>query len=44
MSHLQDAIDSLDVELDADEINFLEEPYQPHEVSGHPITELPGQH
>ncbi|MFJ4095205.1 aldo/keto reductase [Kitasatospora sp. NPDC089913] len=44
MSHLQDAIDSLDVELDADEIDFLEEPYQPHEVSGHPITELPGQH
>ncbi|ASF07005.1 putative aldo/keto reductase [Nocardia brasiliensis NBRC 14402] len=44
MSHLQDAIDALDVELDEEEINYLEEPYQPHSVVGHPITELPGQH
>ncbi|MFI5930578.1 aldo/keto reductase [Actinoplanes sp. NPDC051494] len=44
MGHLQDAIDAVDVELDADEISYLEELYQPHEVSGHPITHLPGQH
>lgn len=44
MSHLQDAIDATDVELDEEEINYLEEPYQPHHVVGHPITQLPGQH
>jgi aryl-alcohol dehydrogenase (NADP+) len=44
MSHLDDAIAALDVELDDDEISYLEEPYQPHNVVGHPITELPGQH
>jgi 1-deoxyxylulose-5-phosphate synthase len=44
MRHLQDAIDALDVELDDEEINYLEEPYQPHNVAGHPITALPGQH
>jgi aryl-alcohol dehydrogenase (NADP+) len=44
MRHLQDAIDALDVELDDEEIAYLEEPYRPHDVAGHPITELPGQH
>jgi 1-deoxyxylulose-5-phosphate synthase len=44
MSHLQDAIDALDVVLDDEEINYLEELYQPHNVAGHPITALPGQH
>jgi aryl-alcohol dehydrogenase (NADP+) len=44
MRHLQDAITALDVELDDKEINYLEEPYQPHNVVGHPITALPGQH
>ncbi|MFI9365126.1 aldo/keto reductase [Kitasatospora sp. NPDC053057] len=44
MSHLQDAIAAVDVELDDEEISYLEEPYQPHEVVGHPITEWPGQH
>ncbi|GAA2596449.1 aldo/keto reductase [Streptomyces tubercidicus] len=44
MSHLQDAIDALDVVLDEEEINYLEELYQPHNVVGHPITSLPGQH
>ncbi|MEV6851723.1 aldo/keto reductase [Actinoplanes sp. NPDC051411] len=42
--HLDDAIAALDVELDEEEINYLEEPYQPHPVAGHPITQLPGQH
>ncbi|MFH9347525.1 aldo/keto reductase [Kitasatospora sp. NPDC017646] len=44
MSHLQDAIAAVDVELDEEEISYLEEPYQPHEVVGHPITQWPGQH
>ena len=44
MNHLEDAIAAVDVELDDEEINYLEEPYQPHDVVGHPITELPGQH
>ncbi|KDN75924.1 aldo/keto reductase [Streptomyces olindensis] len=44
MSHLQDAIDALDVVLDDEEIEYLEELYEPHNVSGHPITSLPGQH
>jgi 1-deoxyxylulose-5-phosphate synthase len=32
--HLADAIDALDVELSADEIAHLEEPYEPHRVAG----------
>jgi aryl-alcohol dehydrogenase (NADP+) len=44
MSHLQDAIDALDVVLEDEEISYLEELYQPHNVAGHPITSLPGQH
>jgi aryl-alcohol dehydrogenase-like predicted oxidoreductase len=34
-AHLADAVASLDVTLDADEVASLEEPYQPHEVAGH---------
>ena len=44
MRHLDDAIAALDVELDDEEISYLEEPYKPDNVVGHPITELPGQH
>ena len=32
--HLDDAVASVDLELSAEEIARLEEPYQPHEVSG----------
>jgi aryl-alcohol dehydrogenase-like predicted oxidoreductase len=32
--HLEDAITAVDVELSADEMARLEEPYQPHQVSG----------
>jgi aryl-alcohol dehydrogenase-like predicted oxidoreductase len=34
-SHLSDAIAAVDVELDADEVAYLEEPYTPHTVAGH---------
>jgi len=34
MSHLSDAVAAVDVELDPDEIAFLEEPYVPHAVAG----------
>jgi aryl-alcohol dehydrogenase-like predicted oxidoreductase len=34
LSHLSDAIAAVDVELDPDEIAFLEEPYVPHAVAG----------
>jgi aryl-alcohol dehydrogenase (NADP+) len=34
-SHLDDAIASLDITLTDDEVARLEEPYRPHEVSGH---------
>jgi aryl-alcohol dehydrogenase-like predicted oxidoreductase len=33
-SHLSDAIAAVDVELDADEAAYLEEPYVPHAVAG----------
>jgi len=33
-NHLEDAIAALDVKLTAEEIEFLEEPYVPHEVTG----------
>lgn len=35
MSHLEEAIDTLDIQLSAKEIEFLEEPYHPHPVLGH---------
>lgn len=35
MKHLDEAIAALDIQLDADEIKRLEEPYQPHPVLGH---------
>ncbi|MCW2527652.1 MAG: alcohol dehydrogenase [Pseudonocardiales bacterium] len=34
-SHLTDAVASLAIALDADEIAYLEEPYQPHTIAGH---------
>jgi aryl-alcohol dehydrogenase-like predicted oxidoreductase len=33
-SHLADAIAAVDVELDADDVAYLEEPYAPHTVAG----------
>ncbi len=33
-SHLSDAIAAVDVQLDADEVAYLEEPYVPHTVAG----------
>jgi aryl-alcohol dehydrogenase-like predicted oxidoreductase len=33
-SHLSDAIAAVDVDLDADEVAYLEEPYLPHTVAG----------
>jgi len=35
MYHLDDALSALDLQLDADEIKALEEPYEPHPVLGH---------
>jgi len=35
LSHLEDAIASVDVDLSGDEIAALEKPYRPHAVSGH---------
>jgi aryl-alcohol dehydrogenase-like predicted oxidoreductase len=35
MQHLEEDIFALDIELSAEEIGFLEEPYQPHPVLGH---------
>ena len=35
LGHLDDAVASLDVKLDAAELKELEEPYQPHPVLGH---------
>jgi aryl-alcohol dehydrogenase-like predicted oxidoreductase len=35
LSHLDEAVGALDLELDAAELTFLEEPYEPHPVLGH---------
>ena len=35
VSHLEDAVGSLDVTLSAEEVAYLEEPYVPHRVVGH---------
>jgi 1-deoxyxylulose-5-phosphate synthase len=35
MSHLDDALQALELHLDAEEIKSLEEPYEPHPVLGH---------
>ena len=35
VEHLEDAVEALEVSLSASEIEYLEEPYQPVEVSGH---------
>jgi aryl-alcohol dehydrogenase-like predicted oxidoreductase len=35
MKHLEEAISALDIQLDDDEMAFLEELYQPHPISGH---------
>jgi len=35
VEHLEDAVEALDVSLSDSEIEYLEEPYQPVEVSGH---------
>jgi 1-deoxyxylulose-5-phosphate synthase len=35
LSHLEEAVAALAIRLDAEELTFLEEPYQPHPVLGH---------
>jgi aryl-alcohol dehydrogenase (NADP+) len=35
LSHLDDAVASLEIQLDADTCHALEEPYRPHPVLGH---------
>jgi aryl-alcohol dehydrogenase-like predicted oxidoreductase len=34
LAHLDDAVEAVDLRLDDDEIAFLQEPYEPHEVAG----------
>ncbi|PWH12337.1 MAG: aldo/keto reductase [Anaerolineae bacterium] len=35
ISHLEDAVAALSVRLSQEEMNYLEEPYQPHRIVGH---------
>ncbi|MDX1413032.1 MAG: aldo/keto reductase [Candidatus Promineifilaceae bacterium] len=35
MAHLEEAVTAVTIQLSAEEINYLEEPYQPHPVLGH---------
>ena len=35
IEHLESAVRALDVELSADQVSALEQPYQPHAVRGH---------
>ncbi len=35
MSHLEDAVAALDLQMSAEDIAYLEAPYEPHAVLGH---------
>lgn len=35
VEHLEEAVAAIDIDLTSSEIEYLEEPYQPVEVSGH---------
>jgi aryl-alcohol dehydrogenase-like predicted oxidoreductase len=35
LPHLDDAVAALEIRLEADEMSFLEQPYQPHAIRGH---------
>jgi len=35
LEHVEDAVDALEIKLNASELNRLEEPYKPHEILGH---------
>ena len=35
LTHLQDAVGALSVELTREEVAYLEEPYVPHRIVGH---------
>jgi aryl-alcohol dehydrogenase (NADP+) len=35
LPHLDEAVGALEIRLEAGEIAFLEEPYQPHSILGH---------
>jgi aryl-alcohol dehydrogenase (NADP+) len=35
MHHLEDALKALELQLDAEEVKSLEEPYEPHPILGH---------
>jgi aryl-alcohol dehydrogenase (NADP+) len=35
MAHLEEAVEALDVKLDAEEVQKVEECYQPHKILGH---------
>ena len=35
VEHLTDAVDAVELELSAEDVSHLEEPYEPHAVSGH---------
>ncbi len=35
LPHLEQAVESLSIKLDPDQVRFLEEPYRPHRVLGH---------
>ncbi len=35
MHHLEEAVAAVEIELSAEEMAFLEEPYRPHEIQGH---------
>jgi aryl-alcohol dehydrogenase (NADP+) len=35
MFHLEDAVAALDIELSEKDVDYLDEPYQPHPVLGH---------
>jgi len=35
MSHLEEAVAAVEIDLSDDEMAFLEKPYQPHAILGH---------
>jgi len=35
VEHLEDAVEALDIDLSDADVDYLEEPYQPVQISGH---------
>jgi aryl-alcohol dehydrogenase-like predicted oxidoreductase len=35
VEHLEDAVEALDIDLSSSDLEYLEEPYEPSQITGH---------